>query len=113
VAALGDVDGNGITDLCAGAPQDDDGSGDNSGAIWTLLMAGPPALCGDADSDGVVASTDALIALYAAVGSASCALCVCDVNASGAVTATDAQAVLAAAVGLPVELDCPACGDSQ
>jgi hypothetical protein len=113
VAALGDVDGDGATEIAAGAPQDDDGSGDNSGAIWTLFMEGPPALCGDADSDGVVASTDALIALYAAVGSAFCAPCVCDVNASGAITATDAQSVLAAAVGLPVELVCPACSDSQ
>lgn len=113
VAALDDLDGDGVTEIAAGAPQDDDGAGDNSGAIWTLFMTGPPALCGDADADGAVASTDALIALYAAVGSASCAVCVCDVNASGAVTATDAQAVLAAAVGLPVELGCPACGDSQ
>ena len=88
---------------------DDDGSGDNSGAIWNLFMEGPPAVCGDADSNGAVASTDALLTLYAAVGSASCAVCVCDVNDSDAITATDAQAVLAAAVGLPVDLVCSSC----
>jgi hypothetical protein len=72
-------------------------------------MEGLPALCGDADSSGSVASTDALLALYAAVGSAACADCVCDANDSGAITATDAQAILAAAVGLPVDLVCPNC----
>ena len=110
VAALGDLDGDGTTEIAVGVPQDDDGSGDNSGAIWTLFMEGRPVVCGDADSDGTLGSTDALIALYAAVGSAFCEACVCDVNTSGDVTATDAQAVLAAAVALPVELVCPPCG---
>jgi len=109
VAVVGDLNGDGVTDLCVGAPQDDDGSGDNSGAVWNVFMEGPPSLCGDADADGTVASTDALIVLYAAVGSTSCAACVCDVNDSGAITATDAQAVLAAAVGLPIEITCPPC----
>jgi hypothetical protein len=109
VAALGDMNGDAVTDLCVGAPQDDDGSGDNSGAIWNLFLEGPPTLCGDADSNGAVASTDALLALYAAVGSAFCADCVCDVNDSGGITATDAQAILAAAVGLTVDLVCPDC----
>jgi hypothetical protein len=109
VAALGDLDGDGVTEICVGAPQDDDGSGDNAGAIWNLFMEGSPVVCGDADSNGSVSSTDASIALRAAVGTASCEACRCDVNASGGITATDAQAVLAAAVGLSVELVCPAC----
>jgi len=67
-------------------------------------------LCGDADSSGALSSTDALIALNAAVGLAVCETCLCDVNDSGGITASDAQALLAAAVGLPAELVCPACG---
>jgi hypothetical protein len=109
IAALGDVDGDGAMDLAAGAPRDDDGAGTDTGAIWTLFLQGPQLLCGDADSNDNVSSTDALIALYAAVGSAFCEPCLCDVNASGAITASDAQALLGAATGLPVELVCPAC----
>ncbi|MCP4221205.1 MAG: hypothetical protein GY765_41650 [bacterium] len=41
VAAIGDVNGDGITDLAAGAYQDDDGGPDsssNNGAVWILFM---------------------------------------------------------------------------
>jgi hypothetical protein len=37
IAAIGDVNDDGITDLAVGAPNDDDGSSD-AGAIWILLM---------------------------------------------------------------------------
>ncbi len=37
VAALGDLDGNGTTDLAVGAVFDDDG-GTNRGAVWILLL---------------------------------------------------------------------------
>lgn len=37
IADIGDLDGDGVTDLGAGAPNDDDGS-DNAGAIWVLMM---------------------------------------------------------------------------
>ena len=37
IANIGDVNGDGITDLAVGAPNDDDGSSD-AGAIWILLM---------------------------------------------------------------------------
>ncbi|MEN8206036.1 MAG: integrin alpha [Pseudomonadota bacterium] len=37
IAAIGDVNDDGITDLVVGAPNDDDGA-DNAGAIWILLM---------------------------------------------------------------------------
>lgn len=37
VAVLGDVDGDGITDLAVGAPGDDDDSAD-TGAVWILFM---------------------------------------------------------------------------
>jgi len=37
VAAIGDVNGDGITDLAVGAPNDDDGPS-NAGAVWILFM---------------------------------------------------------------------------
>jgi len=37
IAAIGDVNDDGVTDLAVGAPNDDDGSSD-AGAIWILLM---------------------------------------------------------------------------
>jgi hypothetical protein len=39
VAALGDLDGDGIPDLAVGAPFDDDG-GTNQGAVWILFPEG-------------------------------------------------------------------------
>jgi len=47
VAALGDLDGDGVPDLTVGAPHDDDG-GVDSGAVWVLLL----------DSDGTVRRQD-------------------------------------------------------
>ena len=37
VAPLGDLDGDGVTDLAVGAPEDDDGNF-NSGAVWILFL---------------------------------------------------------------------------
>ena len=37
IADIGDVNGDGITDLVVGAPNDDDGA-DNAGAVWILFM---------------------------------------------------------------------------
>ena len=37
VASLGDLDGDGVGDLAAGAPLDDDG-GSNRGAVWVLFL---------------------------------------------------------------------------
>jgi len=37
IAAIGDVNGDGITDLAVGAPNDDDGPS-NAGAVWILFM---------------------------------------------------------------------------
>ena len=37
IADIGDVNGDGITDLAVGAPNDDDGSR-NAGAVWILFM---------------------------------------------------------------------------
>ncbi|HYB98871.1 MAG TPA: CAP domain-containing protein [Candidatus Limnocylindrales bacterium] len=64
-------------------------------------------LCGDGSGDGEITASDALLALKAAVGAASCVLAVCDVNDSGGLTASDALLVLKFAVGGAVTLDCP------
>ena len=37
VASLGDLDGDGVTDLAVGATRDDDGAA-NAGAVWILLL---------------------------------------------------------------------------
>jgi len=39
IAAIGDLDGNGVVDLAVGAPGDDNGDGLNSGAVWILFLA--------------------------------------------------------------------------
>jgi hypothetical protein len=109
LAALGDMDGDGTTEIVCGAPFNDDGAGSDNGALYILFMEGVVVLCGDADSNDTVASTDALLVLNAAVGTVLCEACVCDVNSSGAITAVDAQLVLSASVGLPPELVCPVC----
>jgi hypothetical protein len=52
IADIGDLDGDGVTDLGAGAPNDDDGS-DNAGAIWVLMMETSGRVAGwQAVSDG-------------------------------------------------------------
>lgn len=66
-------------------------------------------VCGDASGDGKLRSSDALVALKAAVGLGECEDCVCDVSGSVGVTASDALAILAAAVGQAVELACVPC----
>jgi hypothetical protein len=66
-------------------------------------------VCGDADMNGSLTATDALIALATAVGGGTCDPCLCDVLNSDGVTATDALAILAAAVGQGAEFVCPMC----
>jgi hypothetical protein len=63
--------------------------------------------CGDANGDGNLSSTDALVALDAAVGAGECADLVCNVNFSGGVTTADALLILRRAVGQGVTLTCP------
>jgi hypothetical protein len=67
--------------------------------------------CGDATCVGgeQLATSDALYILQTAVGTASCADCVCDTDGSGSVTATDGLRVLRRALGLAVGLACPPC----
>lgn len=84
----------------------------------TTTTMGTPKVCGDpvdptppgvGSAPSAVTASDALFVLNAAVGAASCELCVCDVNDSGATTASDALALLQAAVGQSIQLICPSC----
>jgi len=38
IAAVGDLDGDGVIDLAVGAENDDDGASNNRGAVWLLFM---------------------------------------------------------------------------
>ncbi len=65
-------------------------------------------MMGDADGDGSVTASDALIILVASVSAGQCTPCACDANGDSLVTATDALAVLQYAVGLLTVLGGPA-----
>jgi len=70
-----------------------------------------PHDCADpAEAFGKVTATDALHVLRAAVGTAMCHVCVCDVDDSGAIVASDSLRTLQFAVNLPVDLNCPEFG---
>jgi len=64
-------------------------------------------LCGDGNGDGSITAVDALFALRTAVGTASCALTLCDYNGDDKITATDALAILRKAVGGDIPPQCP------
>ena len=53
--------------------------------------------------------SDCLYILKSAVGTVSCAFCVCDTNGTASVTASDALMCLKSAVGQSITLKCPAC----
>jgi cysteine-rich repeat protein len=66
VGALGDLDGDGVTELSVGHVGDAPGGGSAEGATWTLFLAGAPPVCSDgvldpseACDDGGVAPGDA------------------------------------------------------
>jgi hypothetical protein len=81
------------------------------GEEWpdVFVSHGDTVVCGDANADGNITATDALVILQVGVGAAECAECRCDVNSVGGITATDALVVLRVAVGEGVVLVCPAC----
>ena len=61
VAALGDLDGDGVGDLAVGALLDDDG-GRQRGAVWVLFLDGAPCTA-DLNGDGAVGILDLLVLL--------------------------------------------------
>jgi hypothetical protein len=68
--------------------------------------------CGDPDADGEVRASDALFTLAAAVATASCEACVCNVDGStpSGVTGGDALRILRHAIGVDTApLVCPPC----
>jgi len=108
VAALGDVNGDGVVDVLVGAPGDD-GTDKNAGAAWVVNLDGIPQVCADANETGTVQGEDALVVLQVVVGLAECELCRCDADGDGVISPADALAVIRAAIELPVTLDCPRC----
>jgi hypothetical protein len=74
-----------------------------------FVSRGDAVVCGDANADGAITATDALMILQVGVGAAECAECRCDVNSAGGISATDALIVLRVAVGEGIALACPAC----
>ena len=68
--------------------------------------------CGDAQGSASITASDALFALKSAVGSETCALCLCDANGSGTITASDALRILKKAVGEELDLLCEACANA-
>ena len=77
--------------------------------IGLSIVAGAP-VCGDANANGQVQASDALIALRTAIGIAACALVACDVDSDGGVKASDAARILGRAVNPSITLVCPVGG---
>ena len=75
LAALGDLDGNGTTELAVGAPWDDDGgSGDNQrGAVWVLSLDSGGSVAGARKISAVQGGFAGALAQGNAFGSALCA----------------------------------------
>jgi hypothetical protein len=63
-------------------------------------------LCGDADDNGSITASDALLALRTAIGGAHCPLARCDTNGDGFINTTDSLRILRKAVGIGGALDC-------
>jgi hypothetical protein len=71
-----------------------------------LCGSGCDALCGDANRDRKVTSTDALAALRTAVGTSNCPLVRCDFNGDESIKAGDALQILRTGVGQTTNPNC-------
>jgi hypothetical protein len=114
IALRDGVDASVLESLSATVMVTDVGAGvhDTQTIEVTVLPDATVLFCGhtnESSAGGNITATDALVALNAAVGATSCALCRCDVDDSGSISATDALRILTAAVGLDVTLTCSPC----
>ncbi len=73
------------------------------------LPAHGEGVCGDANADMSVNSSDALAALETGIGAGDCPVCICDVDQIGGVIATDALLILRFGVGHAIVLSCSVC----
>ncbi len=92
--SLGDLDGDGLTDLAVGAPDDDDG-GENRGAVWVLFLDGVPCEPCDMNCDGAVNAFDIepfLDLLFG--GGEPCSPCAGDANGDGNIDPFDIEPFL-------------------
>ena len=95
VASLGDLDGDGLSDLAVGAHLDDDGGvppDANRGAVWVLFLDGVPACPWDIDNNRNVGVSD-LLSLLASWG--PCKGCPADFDGNNDVGVSDLLVLLA------------------
>lgn len=98
-----DTCGNGLVDALEDC---DDGNLEDGDGCDSDCTAG--VVCGDANGNDSVQSTDALLVLHAAIGRAvSCPLYVCDADGDTVLRADDSLRVLRRAVGQSVSMSCP------
>jgi cysteine-rich repeat protein len=92
-----------------GIEECDDGNDEAGDGCANCDIEPPPPPCGDADGDGAVRTSDALIILQHAVGlPVSCSMSACDIDGNGRIVASDAWLALRKSVGLPITESCPA-----
>ena len=114
------ADTNDVVDVYAAGSLPPATSTTTSTTLATTTTTMPAPSCGDATgaagllagsgrATATLTATDALRILQAAVGSFSCAECVCNVDGNGKITASDALLALRFAVGESVALNCPSC----
>ena len=77
---------------------------DSTSTTTTTLVE--DGLCGDADDNGSITASDALLALRTAVGAGNCPLARCDIDADGFINTTDSLRILRKAVGIGGALTC-------
>jgi hypothetical protein len=82
------------------------------GTICDIGVCPQPSFCGDANLDGIITASDALLALKTAVFIAYCNIEICDYTGDGDITASDALAILKKSVGASIQPKCPGMGES-
>jgi predicted outer membrane repeat protein len=83
----------------------------DAGAVEVVPCGDITAICGDANENGSITSSDSLKALRTSVDADECALWFCDYDGNGTVSAPDALAILREAVGQQPTPKCPPVWD--